>query len=148
MFDINNDPLLGGYKDTQQQIVEEYRRKVETQSTSRTPLWDKIDGEIAPLSEDQKVRVMNDDEYLSLQEQLQVLVSEQILHLVKPHIEATDRGKELLGKIYDCVQVAKKKVIQETNKEIEMFRLWQDYSRKHPEATYSEFLNATKKKSK
>lgn len=146
MFDINNDPLLGAYKQNQSQIVEEYRRKVETQSSSRTPLWDKIDGEIAPLSEDQKVRVMNDDEYLSLQEQLQVLVSEQILHLIKPQIEATDRGKELLGKIYDCVQVAKKKVIQETNKEMEMFRLWQDYSKKHPEATYAEFLKSVKKK--
>lgn len=146
MFDINNDPLLGGYKESQSQIIEEYRRKVETQSTSRTPLWDKIDAEIAPLTDEQKVRVYNDSDYKELQNQLQVLVTEQILQIVKPHIEQTDKGKELLGKMYDTVIVSKKQVVAETNKEMEMFRLWQDYSKKHPEATYAEFLKNAKKK--
>lgn len=145
MFDINNDPLLGGYKNTQSQIIEEYRRKVETQQVSRTPLWDKIDSEIAPLTDEQKMRVYNDDDYLAKQNELQQFIQEQLLLIVKPQIESTERGKKLLSEIYDVVQVTKKKIIQETNKEMEMFRKWQEYSKKHPEATYAEFLSSTKK---
>lgn len=146
MFDINNDPLLSGYKSNQSQIVEEYRRKVETQNTSRTPLWDKIDAEIAPLTDEQKIRVLNDDEYLAKQTELQQIINDQVLMMIKPYVEQSERGKHLLSEIYDIVQVAKKKAVQETNKEMEMFRLWQDYSKKHPEATYAEFLKNTKKK--
>lgn len=130
MFDINNDPLLGGYKEQQSQIIEEYRRKIETQSTSRTPMWDKIDAEIAPLTDEQKVRVYNDSDYLEIQNQLQVLVSEQILHIVKPYIEQTEKGKELLGKMYDTVIVAKKQVVAEMNKELEEFRKWKAKQKK------------------
>ena len=146
MFDINNDPLLSGYQSNQAKIIEEYRRKVETQSTSRTPLWDKIDAEIAPLTDEQKIRVLNDEEYLAKQSELQQIINEQVLMIVKPYVEQSERGKQLLGEVYDIVQVAKKKAVQETNKEMELFRQWQDYSRKHPEATYAEFLKNTKKK--
>ena len=146
MFDINNDPLLSGYQNNQAKIIEEYRRKVETQSTSRTPLWDKIDAEIAPLTDEQKIRVLNDEEYLAKQSELQQIINEQVLMIVKPYVEQSERGKQLLGEVYDVVQVAKKKAVQETNKEMEFFRQWQDYSRKHPEATYAEFLKNTKKK--
>lgn len=146
MFDINNDPLLSGYQNNQAKIIEEYRRKVETQSTSRTPLWDKIDAEIAPLTDEQKIRVLNDEEYLAKQSELQQIINEQVLMIVKPYVEQSERGKQLLGEVYDVVQVAKKKAVQETNKEMELFRQWQDYSRKHPEATYAEFHKNTKKK--
>jgi hypothetical protein len=146
MFDINNDPLLSGYQNSQAKIIEEYRRKVETQSTSRTPLWDKIDAEIAPLTDEQKIRVLNDEDYLAKQSELQQIINEQVLMIVKPYVEQSERGKQLLGEVYDVVQVAKKKAVQETNKEMELFRQWQDYSRKHPEATYAEFLKNTKKK--
>lgn len=130
MFDISNDPLLGQYERNQSQIIEEYRRKVETQSTSRTPLWDKIDSEIAPLTEEQKVRVYNDEDYLQVQNELQVLVSEQILQLIKPYIEQSEKGKALLGKMYDCVVVTKKQVVSELNKEMEEFRKWKAKQKK------------------
>lgn len=146
MFDINNDPLLSGYQNNQAKIIEEYRRKVETQSTSRTPLWDKIDAEIAPLTDEQKIRVLNDEDYLAKQSELQQIINEQVLMIVKPYVEQSDKGKQLLGEVYDIVQVAKKKAIQETNKEMELFRQWQDFAKKHPEATYAEFLKTTKKK--
>jgi hypothetical protein len=90
--------------------------------------------------------VLNDEEYLAKQSELQQIINEQVLMIVKPYVEQSERGKQLLGEVYDVVQVAKKKAVQETNKEMELFRQWQDYSRKHPEATYAEFLKNTKKK--
>lgn len=141
---FDNDPLLGGYQQEHSRLIEEYRRKAEMQG-SRTPLWDKIDAEIAPLTEEQKKAVFADEEYIAIQAELGQLVQEQILRIVKPQIEGTEKGRELLGKVYDIAVVAKKKAIAETSKEMELFKRWQAYSVAHPEATYAEFINATKK---
>lgn len=142
---FDNDPLLGGYQQEHSRLIEEYRRKAELQG-SRTPLWDKIDAEIAPLTEEQKKAVFADEEYIAIQAELGQLVQEQILRIVKPQIEGTEKGRELLGKVYDIAVVAKKKAIAETSKEMELFKRWQAYSVAHPDATYSEFMKTTKVK--
>lgn len=142
---FDNDPLLGGYQQEHSRLIEEYRRKAELQG-SRTPLWDKIDAEIAPLTEEQKKAVFADEEYIAIQAELGQLVQEQILRIVKPQIEGTEKGRELLGKVYDIAVVAKKKAIAETSKEMELFKRWQAYSVAHPDATYSEFMKSTKVK--
>lgn len=142
---FDNDPLLGGYQQEHSRLIEEYRRKAELQG-SRTPLWDKIDAEIAPLTEEQKRAVFADEEYIAIQAELGQLVQEQILRIVKPQIEGTEKGRELLGKVYDIAVVAKKKAIAETSKEMELFKRWQAYSVAHPDATYSEFMKSTKVK--
>lgn len=141
---FNNDPLLDGFQQQRSQLIEEYRRKVEMQG-SRTPLWDKIDNEIAPLTDEQKRVVFNDEDYKAIQVELGQMVQEQILRIVKPQIEGTEKGKELLSKVYDIAVLAKKKAISETNKEMELFKRWQSYSVAHPEATYAEFIKSTKK---
>jgi hypothetical protein len=142
---FDNDPLLGGYQQEHSRLIEEYRRKAELQG-SRTPLWDKIDAEMAPLTEEQKKVVFADEEYIAIQAELGQLVQEQILRIVKPQIEGTEKGRELLGKVYDIAVVAKKKAIAETSKEMELFKRWQAYSVAHPDATYSEFMKSTKAK--
>lgn len=141
---FNNDPLLDGFQQQRSQLIEEYRRKVEMQG-SRTPLWDKIDNEIAPLTDEQKRVVFEDEDYKAIQVELGQMVQEQILRIVKPQIEGTEKGKELLSKVYDIAVLAKKKAISETNKEMELFKRWQSYSVAHPEATYAEFIKSTKK---
>jgi hypothetical protein len=141
---FNNDPLLDGFQQQRSQLIEEYRRKVEMQG-SRTPLWDKIDNEIAPLTDEQKRVVFDDEDYKAIQVELGQMVQEQILRIVKPQLESSEKGKELLSKVYDIAVVAKKKAISETNKEMELFKRWQSYSVAHPEATYAEFIKTTKK---
>ena len=75
---INKDPLLGNYQQDKTQLIEEYRRRVEMQQGSRTPLWDKIDAEINTLSDEQKKLVFNDSEYISVQGELSQMVQQQI----------------------------------------------------------------------
>jgi hypothetical protein len=141
---FNNDPLLDGFQQQRSQLIEEYRRKVEMQG-SRTPLWDKIDNEIAPLTDEQKRVVFDDEDYKAIQVELGQMVQEQILRIVKPQLESSEKGKELLSKVYDIAVLAKKKAISETNKEMELFKRWQSYSVAHPEATYAEFIKSIKK---
>lgn len=142
---ISNDPLLGGFQQERSQLIEEYRRRVET-SGSRTPLWDKVDAEIAPLTDEQKTVVFSDEDYIAAQKELAVMVQEQILRIVKPQIEGSEKGRKLLEKVYDITVVAKKKAISETNKEMELFKQWQNYSVANPNATYNDFLKALSKK--
>lgn len=140
---FNNDPLLDGFQQQRSQLIEEYRRKVEMQG-SRTPLWDKIDNEIAPLTDEQKKIVFNDEEYQQAQLELSTMVQEYLLRLVKPHIEGSENGRKLLSKVYDITIVAKKKAINESNKEMELFKQWQVYSTSHPDSTYSDFIKTLK----
>ena len=145
---INKDPLLGNYQQDKTQLIEEYRRRVEMQQGSRTPLWDKIDAEINTLSDEQKKLVFNDSEYLSVQGELSQMVQQQILNIIKPYIESNDKGKELLAKAYDITVMAKKKAIAETKKDMERFKQWQNYSVSHPDSTYQDFIKAITKKKK
>ena len=141
---INNDPLLGNYQQERSQILEEYRRKIEYPQT-RNPIWDKIDAEVSSLTDEQKKLFVEDDDYKVVQDELAVKIQEQVLQLVKPRIEATEDGQKLLQRMYDVVVTTKKKVVSETNKEMEIFKQWQRYSVSHPEATYQQFIESINK---
>ena len=145
---INNDPLLGNYKQDRTQLIEEYRRKVEMQQGSRTPLWDKIDAELSPLTEEQKKIVYSSPDYIAVQNEISQMVQAQMLNMIKPYIENSEQGKALLNKAYDIAVAAKKNAIAETNRDMEMFKQWQNYSISHPNSTYQDFIKAITKKSK
>lgn len=145
---INNDPLLGNYKQDRTQLIEEYRRKVEMQQGSRTPLWDKIDAELSPLTDEQKKIVYSSPDYIAVQNEISQMVQAQMLNMIKPYIENSEQGKVLLNKAYDITVAVKKNAIAETNRDMEMFKQWQNYSISHPNSTYQDFIKAITKKNK
>ena len=51
--------------------------------------------------------------------------------------------KELLQRQLKIVKKLKGKIIQETNREMEMFRKFREISKTHPEVTYEEFIKAS-----
>lgn len=141
---FNNDPLLGTIKQEQTRLIEEIRRR-EVYQTGH-PLWDKIDSEISSLTDAQRDIVLNDEDYKSANQELAVMVQNQILNLVKPQIENSENGKKLLEKVYDATTLAKKKAVAESEKEMKLFKQWQLYSAKNPNATYADFVNSLNKK--
>ena len=142
---FNSDPMLASFNKEKSQMIEEYRRRIETQVT-RTPIWDKIDAEMSSLTEQQKEIVANDEDYKNVNNELAVLVQTQLLNLVKPQIEGNENGRKLLEKVYDVMVVAKKKAVSETEKRMKLFEEFQLYSATHPDATYAEFVKAKNKK--
>lgn len=64
----------------------------------------------------------------------------EILNSVKSKIENTSEGKELLQRQLKIVKRLKGKVIDDTNREMEMFKMFRDYSKNNPGITYDEFL--------
>lgn len=144
MFSNNNLDDL----DTQIQRMEAYRQRLrQLKETQQQPqvvqkrmVWDDIDSEITPLTAEQKNRLLQDQEYVEIYSELQSMVQSELLNLVKPKIENNDRGKELLQKQLKIVRKLKSKIIEDTNREMELFKKFKEYSKSNPEITYDEFI--------
>ena len=150
-----NQVILGGDSmfnslddiDTQIQKMEAYRQKLkqlkESQgqpSQSKHMIWEEIDAEISPMSDEQKNRLLQDTDYVDTYNELQSMVQAELLNLVKGKIESTEAGKELLNKQLKIVKRLKIKIIDDTNREMELFKKFKEYSKNHPNASYSEFI--------
>lgn len=152
-----NQVILGGESmfnnlddiDMQIQRMEAYRQKLkqlrESQQQPQTVqqrqlVWDEIDAEIAPMSNEQKSRLLQDADYVDTYNELQSIVQSELLNLVKGRIESTERGKELLSKQLKIVKRLKTKIIDDTNREMELFKKFKEYSKEHPNASYEEFI--------
>ena len=152
-----NQVILGGESmfnnlddiDVQIQKMEAYRQKLkqikesqqQSQSTQQKQLiWDKIDAEITPMSTEQKNRLLQDADYVDIYNELQSIVQLELLNLVKGKIESTERGKELLSKQLKVVKKLKAKIIEDTNREMELFKKFKEYSKEHPNTSYEEFI--------
>ena len=150
------DPLLGtsvvgSNLDEQLQLLERYKQNLEAakqikQQTAAAPIqkliWDEIDSEITPMTEEQKNMLFQDEDYVETYTRIQGIVQAEILNLVKGRIESTQEGRELLQSQLKIVRRLKGKIIQETNREMEMFRKFREFSKQHPEVTYEEFIKA------
>lgn len=145
---LGSDPMGSGLDDLDAQIrkMEAYRNKLRQMQSQQQPqklIWDEIDAEIIPMTEEQKARLLQDPEYAEVYTDLQNIVQSEILNLVKGRIESTERGKELLSKQLKIVKKLKNKIISETNREMELFNRFREYSKQHPEVTYEEFIKAS-----
>jgi hypothetical protein len=150
------DPLLGtsvvgNNLDEQLQLLERYKQNLEAakqikQQTASAPvqklIWDEIDSEIVPMTEEQKNMLFQDEDYVETYTRIQGMVQAELLNLVKGRIESTQEGKDLLQSQLKIVKKLKGKIIQETNREMEMFRKFREFSKQHPEVTYEEFIKA------
>ena len=157
---LGGDPLLGSSiignsLDEQLQMIERYKQNLEVakQLKQQTQvvqqpiavqklIWDDIDAEIEPMTNEQKSKLLQDEDYVETYTKIQSMVNSEILNLVKGRIENTPEGKELLSHQLKIVKRLKNKIIDETNREMEKFRKFREFSKQHPEVTYEEFIKA------
>lgn len=86
------------------------------------------------------MKLAQDEDYAQNDIALQQMVQTEILNLVKGKIENSQSGKELLTNQLSIVKKLKKKIVEETNQEMEAFRRFKEYSKSHPNVTYEEFI--------
>lgn len=143
------DADFGLYKSTRDSFdvmaAKQLRQQVQPvqQPVPQRMIWDEIDAEISPMTDEQKTRMLQDEDYVDTYTKIQDMVQAEILNLVKGRIESTPEGKELLQRQLKIVKKLKEKIIQETNREMEMFRKFREFSKTHPEVTYEEFIKAS-----
>lgn len=143
---LGSDPMMGGGLDDidlQIKKMEAYRQRLRQMQNQQQPqklIWDEIDAEIIPMTDEQKARLLQDPEYADVYTELQNIVQTEILNLVKGRIEGTERGRELLSKQLRIVKKLKNKIISDTNREMELFNRFREYSKQHPNVTYEDFI--------
>lgn len=147
MYVGTNDPLLSsGNLEEQLKIAEqrlaalqELRSRRETPQ-DQTPLWNAVDKEIEPLTDEQRAKLQNSGEYMELYTQLNALVQTALVDLVKGSIEKSEEGRKLLEAQLKVIKDLKGKIIKDSEREMELFRKFKEYSSSNPGATYEEFL--------
>ena len=150
---LGGDPLLGSSMlgnniEEQLQLLDRYRQNLENaknmkQQIQQAPqrlIWDDIDLELQPMSDEQKSILFQNEEYVETYTRIQGLVNAEILNLLKSKIESTQEGNELLRNQLKILRKLKGKIIEDTNREMEMFRRFKEFSKHNPEMTYDEFI--------
>lgn len=141
-FILNGDSMFNPMNmDNYLSNAEAYLQRMRIQNSNKL-IWNDIDAEINPMTDEQKSRLFQDEEYAETYNELQVLVQTELLNLVKAKIESTDKGKDLLSKQLRIIKNIKGKIINDTNREMEMFMKFREYSKHNPNATYEEFIKA------
>lgn len=133
--------------DLQIQNMENYRNKLQQlkalQSQAQQKLvWDEIDAEVRPMTDEQKRKMFENTEYVEVYSKINEMVQNEILNLVKAKIENIPEGKELLSQQLKIVKQLKSNIINETNREMEMFKRFKDFSKMNPGITYEDFIKA------
>lgn len=111
-----------------------------TQQPTTQGIWDAIDAEIAPLTQEQQNMLLNNQDYVNNYNALQSMVQAEVLNLVRGKIEASEDGKHLLEEQLKLVKLLKSKIVEVTNKEMELFKAFKEASKNNPNLTYEEFL--------
>lgn len=71
-----------------------------------------------------------------------LMIQEELINSVKDKVAASPRGKELLEKQLNNIKVKKEEIIKEANKNIEVFKRFQEAARLNPNLTYAEFVKS------
>lgn len=152
------DPLLGSpqlnYNSVEEQLrnLDAKRQSLETlkQLNSQaapvisTPIWDEIDAEIKVLTYDQQNKLFENEDYISIYSELNNLVQQELINSVKYKIENSPRGNKLLQEQLKLLKTLKNKIIESSNREMELFKNFQEFSKANPNVTYEQFLNTIK----
>ena len=149
-INIGGDPLLT----TQGYNIEEQLRQLELRRQSLESLkqlnpqampnssiiWNEIDSEVKVLSNEQLQKLFENEDYVRIYSRIQELVNTEILNLVKPRIESSPEGKQLLQEQLNIVKKMKPKIVEDSNREVELFRRFREFSKTNPDVTYDDFL--------
>lgn len=148
-INIGGDPLLN----TQGFNIEEQLRQLEArkhalesmkqlnpQAMPTSFIWNEIDTEVKVLTPEQLQKLFENTEYVQTYTRIQELVNAEILNLVKPRIESTPEGKQLLQEQLNLVRKMKPKIVEDTNRDMELFKRFREFSKTNPDVTYEEFI--------
>lgn len=121
------DEQIAFLQSQKQAINEAYRRNAipnanngttQNQQVPTQGIWDAIDAEIAPLTQEQQNMLLSNQDYVNNYNALQSMVQAEVLNLVRGKIEASADGKHLLEEQLKLVKLLKSKIVEVTNKEV------------------------------
>lgn len=111
---------------------------------SQTPIWDEIDSITAQMSEKEFELIASDDEFAESNKALLEIVQATQLAQLRPIIENSQQGKDILERHLTVIKRLRKSAQKELNKEMEDFK---EYTEKYSDMPYAEYqkMKRTKK---
>ena len=142
LWPVNQVFLGGGSNDIESQIrqLEEYRKRLQSLETSGSSLWNTIDNEVSSLDDRKRNLIMQDTEYVNVYNNIQMMVHNELLNLVKAKIEASEQGRKLLEKQLESLRKARQRIEEKDNKDMELFNKFKEFSKANPNVTYEQFI--------
>lgn len=131
-------------EDQKAQIANRQQDLMRKGQQSDTPIWDSIDAEMSPMSDQQRADMQKDREYMEVNAQLADMVQAQMLYLVRGNIEQSPNGKELLSRMLEVTKRVKGAVLTAERAAMEEFEAFRIASAKNPELTMAEFRKSKK----
>lgn len=116
-----------------------YRNSRGTAKITNNTIVITIDKEVSSLNNDQQAILAKDEVYNKLSGELQMLIQEELINSVKDKVANSPRGKELLEKQLNNIRTKKDSIIEEANRELELFKKFQIAAQANPKLTYVEF---------
>lgn len=110
--------------------------------TNQISLWDSIDAEIEPLTNEQRELLATNGDYVNNYNMLQSMVQTEVLNLVRSKIENSEEGRNLLNTQLKLVKSLKTGIVEKTQRDMELFRAFQEASKTNPTLTYDEFIKS------
>ena len=105
-------------------------------------IWDDIQKEVQSLNKDEQKELLENENYIILDQQVQGLINQAIFEMVKPIVEDSEIGKEILNKQLNFIRSIKEQIITQTNKKSEILKQFQIASQQNPDLTYKEFIKS------
>ena len=142
MYPVNQVFLGGGSNDIESQIrqLEEYRKRLQSLEISGSSLWNTIDNEVSSLDDRKRNLIMQDTEYVNVYNNIQMMVHNELLNLVKAKIEASEQGRKLLEKQLESLRKARQRIEEKDKKDMELFNKFKEFSKANPNVTYEQFI--------
>ncbi len=140
----NIDQQINYFTKLKQQATDSLGKQYnDLQNLKPDSIWNKIDNEVSNIDKYIIETLNNDETYKSINTQLQTIVQQELLYLVRDKVESRQDGKELLEKQLQVIKQIKSNASEKRNKDIDLFNRFKEYSRIHPETTYEQFLTKT-----
>lgn len=158
-----NDPLLGGVNhptDYEQQLneitrmqqqLEAQRRQMEQASQrmqeqpaqSRTPLWDEIERLTAEMTDSEFQSISSTDEFQESQNAVMAVLNREHMRIMRPIVEQTKEGREALESHLALIRSKRKQAAKDAERNMALFN---EYTEKYSDMTFTEFLKLKSKK--
>lgn len=140
----NIDQQISYFTKLKQQATDSLNRQYgDLNVPQQDSIWIKIDNEVANIDKYTADTLNADENYKNINAQLQAIVQQELLYLVRDKVEARQDGKSLLEKQLQLIRQIKSSASEKRNKDIDLFNRFKEYSRIHPETTYEQFLTKT-----
>lgn len=101
-------------------------QQVSPQQTAKVSVWDLIDAEIEPLTNEQRSMLSTNEEYVANYNNLQSMVQAEVLNLVRANIENSPEGKALLDNQLKLVKNLKTSIIEMSQREMQLFNAFKE----------------------